>query len=96
MPRATNTGVTAIIGPDGQIVASAAEFATTKVTGEVRGYQGSTPYVRWGNYAFLAVSVLMMLIGVFGGRIKIHHRGTETRRNGKTGNARSEEESKSG
>ena len=96
MLRATNTGVTAIIGPDGQIVASAAEFTTTKVTGEVRGYQGSTPYVRWGNYAFLAVSVLMMLIGVFGDRIKIHHRGTETRRNGKTGNARSEEESKSG
>ncbi len=83
MLRATNTGVTAIIGPDGRIIASAAEFTTTKVTGEVHGYQGSTPYVRWGNYAFLVVSVLMILIGVYAGRMKIHHRGTEAQRTAK-------------
>ena len=43
MLRATNTGVTAIIDPKGRIAASAPEFTTTTVTGEVHGYQGITP-----------------------------------------------------
>jgi apolipoprotein N-acyltransferase len=61
MLRATNTGVTAIIDPKGRIAATAPEFTTTAVTGEVRGYHGSTPYVRWGNYGFIALSALLIL-----------------------------------
>jgi apolipoprotein N-acyltransferase len=64
MLRATNTGVTAIIDPKGRITASAPEFTTTAVTGEILGYRGSTPYVRWGNYGFIALSGLMILIAV--------------------------------
>jgi apolipoprotein N-acyltransferase len=62
MLRATNTGVTAIIDPAGRIVASAPEFTTTKVSGEVRGYQGSTPYIAFGNAGFLALALAMLLI----------------------------------
>jgi apolipoprotein N-acyltransferase len=60
MLRATNTGVTAIIDVSGHLAAQAPEFETTTLTGTVRGYQGATPYVRAGNYAFLAL-VFMML-----------------------------------
>ncbi|MGQ0579532.1 MAG: apolipoprotein N-acyltransferase [Betaproteobacteria bacterium] len=60
MLRATNTGVTAIIDPKGRVTASAAEFTTTVVNGEIRGYQGATPYVRLGNWAFLAAAALMI------------------------------------
>jgi apolipoprotein N-acyltransferase len=60
MLRATNTGVTAIIGPNGRIAASAPEFTATVVTGEIRGYQGATPYVRVGNPGFLAVAAMMI------------------------------------
>jgi apolipoprotein N-acyltransferase len=62
MLRATNTGVTAIIAPDGRIVASAPEFTTTQVSGEVRGYQGSTPYIVVGNFGLLALALAMLLI----------------------------------
>ena len=62
MLRATNTGVTAIIAPDGRIVASAPEFTTTKVSGEVRGYQGSTPYIVVGNFGLLALALAMLMI----------------------------------
>jgi apolipoprotein N-acyltransferase len=62
MLRATNTGVTAIIDPGGQIVASAPEFTTTSVSGEVRGYQGSTPYIVFGNAGVLVLALSMLLI----------------------------------
>ncbi len=68
MLRATNTGVTAIIDPKGRIVASAPEFTTTTVSGEILGYQGATPYVRWGNYGFIALSLLMILIAAMAHR----------------------------
>jgi apolipoprotein N-acyltransferase len=62
MLRATNTGVTAIIDSKGRIVASAPEFTTTTVTGEIHGYHGATPYVRLGNWAVLALAALMIAL----------------------------------
>jgi apolipoprotein N-acyltransferase len=62
MLRATNTGVTAIIDSAGHVVAAAPEFTTTKVSGQVRGYQGSTPYVLFGNYGVLVLALAMLLI----------------------------------
>ena len=62
MLRATNTGVTAIIDASGRIVASAPEFTTAKVSGDVRGYQGSTPYIVFGNAGFLVLALAMILI----------------------------------
>ncbi len=62
MLRATNTGVTAIIDPAGRIVASAPEFSTTSVSGQVRGYQGSTPYIVIGNAGVLVLALAMLLI----------------------------------
>jgi len=70
MLRATNTGVSAIIDPKGRIAATAPEFTTTVVSGEVRGYEGATPYVRWGNYGFIALSVLLILLAAIAQKVK--------------------------
>ena len=55
MLRATNTGVTAIIDARGRVLASLPLFTTGSLSGEIQGYAGSTPYVRWGNVPVLAL-----------------------------------------
>jgi len=55
MLRATNTGVTAIIDAKGRMLASLPLFTTGSLSGEIQGYAGSTPYVRWGNAPVLAM-----------------------------------------
>ena len=69
MLRTTNTGVTAIIDPSGRIVASAPEFTTTKLSGMVHGYQGSTPYIAYGNAGVLGLAVAMLLVPLIAARI---------------------------
>jgi apolipoprotein N-acyltransferase len=53
MLRATNTGMTAIVSPRGRVERVLAPFSEGALVGEVRGYTGATPYVRWGNAAVL-------------------------------------------
>jgi apolipoprotein N-acyltransferase len=50
MLRATNTGVTAIVDPRGRVVARLPQFTEGVLSGEVQGYGGVSPYVRFGNY----------------------------------------------
>jgi len=57
MLRATNTGVTAVIAPNGRVEAAAAEFTQSVLTHNVPGMRGATPFVRWGNLAALALCV---------------------------------------
>jgi apolipoprotein N-acyltransferase len=68
MLRATNTGVTAIIDPRGEILASAPEFTTATVSRRVQGYAGWTPYLRWGNYAVLVLCAAMAAGAIILGR----------------------------
>ena len=68
MLRATNTGVTAIIDAKGRMLASLPLFTTGSLSGEIQGYAGSTPYVRWGNAPVLAlwgVSGIGLLVAGF-------------------------------
>jgi apolipoprotein N-acyltransferase len=61
MLRATNTGVTSIIGRDGRIVQMLPQHEEGVLTGLAQGYAGSTPYVRWGNALVLLVMAAMLL-----------------------------------
>lgn len=65
MLRATNTGVTAIIDQRGRMLASLPLFTSGSLSGEIQGYAGATPYVRWGNAPVLAAWGLLA-VGLLG------------------------------
>jgi apolipoprotein N-acyltransferase len=60
MLRATNTGVTSIIGADGKILQQLPQHLEAVLLGMAQGYDGSTPYARWGNAAVLLLIALML------------------------------------
>jgi apolipoprotein N-acyltransferase len=68
MLRATNTGVTAVVDPRGEVVAAAPGFTIATVTHLVQGYRGATPYVRWGNYLALALCLAMIAAAAWNAR----------------------------
>lgn len=61
MLRATNTGVTAIIGRDGVVQDSLPQHQEGILNGEAQGYTGLTPYARWGNALVIVLLILMLL-----------------------------------
>ena len=65
MLRATNTGMTAVVNPQGIVEAVAAEFQPAVLTRTVAGMRGATPYVRWGNSAALLLCVIGIAIAFF-------------------------------
>jgi len=60
MLRATNTGVTSIIGTDGRVLQQLSQHEEAVLNGMVQGYQGATPYVRWGNTAVMLLMIAML------------------------------------
>jgi apolipoprotein N-acyltransferase len=63
MLRATNTGVTAVIDSHGGVVQTLPQFHAGLLKETVRGYTGSTPYARVGNY-LVVVLALVALVAV--------------------------------
>jgi apolipoprotein N-acyltransferase len=66
--RATNTGATAIIDQHGMVLAHAPHDEKNILLANAQGYQGSTPYVRWGNWPVL---LLFLACGLFLGTKKV-------------------------
>ena len=62
--RATNTGITAVLGHDGQVLASLPEFTQGTLQAKVQGYSGKTPFVIWGNLPILSISCLLLIWGL--------------------------------
>ena len=61
--RAANTGVSAIIAPDGSIIATAPWWTQSVVKGTYRLSDVITPYQRWGDLPSLAVACILLLAG---------------------------------
>jgi apolipoprotein N-acyltransferase len=68
--RATNTGMTAAIAPDGQVTAKLQAFVTGALTVSVRGYTGTTPYARVGNWVAVLLALAACLPSVLIGQRK--------------------------
>ncbi len=66
--RSTNTGITAIVAPDGVMVARVPQFEVQVLEGEIFPMQGMTPYARSGDVAVIALAALVLLGGVFANR----------------------------
>ncbi len=62
MLRATNTGVTAVIGPDGKVVKQLPQFESAVLTADIEPRSGATPYVRYGDGP--VVWVLLIALGI--------------------------------
>ncbi|WP_251367562.1 apolipoprotein N-acyltransferase [Polynucleobacter sp. AP-Titi-500A-B4] len=61
--RATNTGITSVLGPDGKVLQSLPEFTQASLSTQVQAYAGKTPYVIWGNFPILSISCLLLIWG---------------------------------
>jgi len=70
--RANNTGVTTILDNQGQVRALIKPFTTGTLSGSAQGRQGITPYMRWGNWAFLALAGGLLAAGVQARRLTRH------------------------
>ena len=64
MLRATNTGITAAIAPDGRVLAQLPAFTAGALRVEAQGFAGLTPYARWGNALALLVALLSVMYAV--------------------------------
>ncbi len=75
MLRATNTGVTSVIGSDGRVLKMLPQHEEGVLTAQVQGYGGSTPYVRWGNAAVMGLLLGMLALAWSGRKSAIRPEG---------------------
>jgi len=61
--RATNTGITAVLGSDGKLLQTLPEFTQATLIAKIQPYSGQTPYVRWGNLPILSLSGALLIWG---------------------------------
>jgi apolipoprotein N-acyltransferase len=60
MVRATTNGISALIDPQGKLMAISPQFQTYVLQGTVQPMGGSTPYVRWGNWSVIGLIIILM------------------------------------
>jgi apolipoprotein N-acyltransferase len=58
---ATNTGVTAAIDRDGRVIARLPQFVEGRLEIAAQGYAGLTPYMRFGDWPIVALSLAALL-----------------------------------
>jgi apolipoprotein N-acyltransferase len=58
--RATNTGLTAVIGPHGEIRAELPALEPGVLRANVVGVSGATPYILWGDFAVLLLAIAVV------------------------------------
>ncbi|ENO89204.1 apolipoprotein N-acyltransferase [Thauera linaloolentis] len=61
MLRSTNTGMTAVVQPDGRVAGVLPAFKRGVLRMSVQGYEGLTPYARVGNGPALAAALAVLL-----------------------------------
>ena len=60
--RDTNTGITAIVNAQGEIVKRLPQYETGVLRAKVEGTTGKTPYVIWGTWPLYIYSFLVLLL----------------------------------
>ena len=70
MLRATNTGVTAIVAPDGAVAGRLPSFTEGVLEGRVRGRTGETPYAVAGNAPVVLVCLVILAAAAVRARAK--------------------------
>ncbi|MEM7401363.1 MAG: apolipoprotein N-acyltransferase [Pseudomonadota bacterium] len=60
--RATNTGISAIINPKGEIIDKSVQFQGDVIRAVIYPYSGMTLYVRWGNWGIILIIMACLLL----------------------------------
>ena len=63
--RAANDGVSAVVGPRGEVRALAPEFKAAVLRGQILARTGDTPYLKAGNYPIIGASALIVMLGLW-------------------------------
>lgn len=61
--RATNDGISAFIGPAGELLQTGKQFEAVVMTEDIRSHRGSTVYANYGNWP--VVWFCLLILGVF-------------------------------
>ena len=61
MVRATNNGISAFIGPRGEVNQRSEQFVFAMLSADIQPRLGSTPYVLFGNWPILILSSLILI-----------------------------------
>jgi apolipoprotein N-acyltransferase len=67
--RVTTNGISALIDYQGNLEAKTAQFEQAVLTGNVQPRQGVTPYVKWGQWPLLLLSLFMLMMWAYYRRI---------------------------
>jgi apolipoprotein N-acyltransferase len=62
--RAANDGISALVGPHGEVLAQAPEFQSTVLRGTVQPRSGLTPFARIGNTPIVLLALLGTALAV--------------------------------
>lgn len=70
--RATNTGISAVIGPRGELLGTlpSSESGPAALSMQVQPRAGMPPYARWGNAAVLALVGALLILAVAAQRLR--------------------------
>jgi apolipoprotein N-acyltransferase len=79
MVRAANDGISAVIGPHGEVIARAAEFTPVALVSRIVPYSGLTPYARVGNWLIVSLATLALAYGLWVRNDRGRRRGTASR-----------------
>lgn len=70
MLRATNTGMTAVVTPDGAVAAVLPPFTQGALSATVQGMSGETPYLRWGDAPIWLLTLGLVISVAFARRYR--------------------------
>lgn len=63
--RAANDGISAVVGPHGEVLARAPDFVPYTLVSAVTPYMGLTPYAHVGNWPVVSVCVVVLACGLW-------------------------------
>ncbi len=73
LARATNTGISALISPQGHVVAQTQINSSEVLRGELQPLQGLTLYMRWGDTPWLLLAALLCGLAYWQSRKAANH-----------------------
>ncbi|MBU2755183.1 apolipoprotein N-acyltransferase [Acidithiobacillus sp. CV18-2] len=68
--RATNTGITSVILPNGNVIAELPQFSIAALNAHIQPMAGETPFARYGNWPYLVISALLLLFAWWRSRLR--------------------------